>query len=715
MAQRNPVPPSTPRPEDLLNRELSWLDFNARVLEEAEDPSVPLLERVKFLSIVSSNWDEFFMVRVAGIWRQIDAGITQPGPDGLTPRQLLERVASKIHAYSARQHELFHAILEPQLEAEGIVILDPGRLHPAPAAFVLDHFERAVLPLITPLAVDTGHPFPRLGNRALVLVAELEAEAGPQEGSLPASELSFIHVPTTLATRFLRVPSAPGVHAFVMLEDVVRHHLARLFLGYAVRSCHLIRVTRDSDQPVEEDPSEDLLKTVEESLRDRRRGAVVRLQYEQGLSAKVLDLLIEEMELSPEDLYPSSGLTAFSDLMQLYAQVDLPHLKDQALPPLPVPQLDQAGTIFDAISRNDILLHHPYQSFDDSVARFVREAADDPKVLAIKMTLYRVTQTSPVAAALERAAERGKQVAAIVELRARFDEAANIAWARRLEKVGVHVVYGLPNHKIHCKACLVVRQERDGIRRYCHLGTGNYNERTSRIYSDLGLLTARPELGEDLANLFNMLTGYTRPPRFHRLLVAPQNLMQGLLDRIEREIAHARAGRPARMILKMNALVDPQVIQSLYEASREGVKVDLIVRGTCCLRPGVRGLSANIRALSILDRYLEHARVYHFANDGQPETLLSSADLMPRNLHHRVELAFPLVDPLLAAEVVEMLELQLHDTLKGRVLGPEGDVLRRGLDDQDPPLRSQVRLYEHALLASGAAAVTRKLPPLHEG
>ncbi len=704
--------PLIPRPEDLLNRELSWLDFNARVMEETEDPCVPLLERVKFLSIVSSNWDEFFMVRVAGIWRQIDAGITQPGPDGLTPRQLLERVSSRIHAYSARQHELFHAILQPRLEAEGIVILDPQELDAAQAAFVLDHFERALLPLITPLAVDTGHPFPRLGNRALVLVAELTAEDAHQDGGLPASELSFIHVPTSLASRFLRVPAPPGRHVFVMLEDVVRHHLGRLFLGYSVRSCHLIRVTRDSDLPVEEDPSEDLLKTVEESLRDRRRGAVVRLQYERGLSSRVLDLLIEEMELSPEDLYPSTGLTAFSDLMQLYAQVDLPHLKDTPLPPLPVPQLDGAGNLFEAIARHDILLHHPYQTFDDSVARFVREAADDPKVLAIKMTLYRVTQTSPVAAALERAAERGKQVAAIVELRARFDEAANIAWARRLEKVGVHVVYGLPNHKIHCKACLVVRQERDGIRRYCHLGTGNYNERTSRLYSDLGLLTARPDLGEDLANLFNMLTGYTRPPRFHRLLVAPQNLKQGLLDRIVREAFHARSGRPARMILKMNALVDPQVIQALYDASRDGVEVDLIVRGTCCLRPGVPGLSEHIRALSILDRFLEHARVYYFANDGQPEVLLSSADLMPRNLHHRVELAFPLVDPILAAQVVEMLELQLHDTLKGRVLGPDGEVLRRGLEGDGPPLRSQLRLYEHALLASGVGAVTRKLGPL---
>jgi polyphosphate kinase len=696
----------------MLNRELSWLEFNARVMEEAEDPTVPLLERVKFLSIVSSNWDEFFMVRVAGIWRQIDAGITQPGPDGLTPKQLLERVSSKIHTYSVRQHQLFHSDLEPRMRAAGIEILNPKHLDEAQSAFVLDYFERSLLPLITPLAVDTGHPFPRLGNSALVLVVELEPEEDLLDGDLPASELSFIHVPTGLASRFLRVPSDPGTHAFVMLEDVARHHLSRLFLGYGVKSCHAIRVTRDSDLPVEEDPSEDLLKTVEESLRDRRRGAVVRLQYEQGLSSKVLDLLIREMDLSPEDLYPSVGLTAFSDLMQLVGQVDLAQLKDTPLPPLPVAQLDHGGSIFDAISRNDILLQHPYQSFDDSVVRFVREAAEDPKVLAIKMTLYRVTTQSPVAAALERAAERGKLVAAIVELRARFDEAANITWARRLEKTGVHVVYGLPNHKIHCKACLVVRQEAEGIKRYCHLGTGNYNERTSRLYSDLGLFTARPEFGEDLSNLFNMLTGYTRPPKFHRLLLAPQHLKKALKERIQREIAQARDGQPARMILKMNALVDAQIIQMLYEASREGVKVDLIVRGTCCLRPGVPGLSENIRAISILDRFLEHARVYYFANQGQPEILLSSADLMPRNLDRRVELAFPLVDPLLASQVVEMLELQLHDTLKGRVLGPDGDVLRRGLDPDDPPLRSQVRLYEHTLLDSGVGALTRKLGPL---
>jgi polyphosphate kinase len=701
---------SAPRPENYLNRELSWLAFNERVLEEAEDPTVPLLERVKFLAIVSNNFDEFFMVRVAGIWRQIDAGITQPGPDGRTPRQMLESISARIHALAERQHRMFHQNLEPLLALEGIQILKPEDLDPMQREYTRDYFERNLLPLITPLAVDTGHPFPRLGNRILVLMAELEAAEYLEEQDLPVSALAIIHVPATGSPRFLRVPAAAGGHPFVMMEDVVRLHLDQVFQGYSIRNCHALRVTRDSDLPVEEDPNEDLMKMVEEHLRSRRRGAVVRLQYEQGLSPALLDMLIEELELAPEDLYPTEGFAAFSDLMQLYGQVDLPHLKDPPLPPLPVPQLDSHASIFDLIARNDILLMHPYQSFDDSVVRFVREAADDPRVQAIKMTLYRISPTSPVAAALERAAERGKQVAAIVELRARFDEEANIAWARRMEKAGVHVVYGLPNYKTHVKACLVIRREAGGFRRYCHLATGNYNERTSRLYCDIGLFTARPEFGEDLANLFNLLTGYTRPPRMNRLILAPQHFRQAMYDRIDRERAHAQAGRPAGMILKMNALVDPFMVQRLYEASQDGVEVDLLVRGACSLRAGVPGLSGRIRVVSIIDRFLEHARVYHFRNGGDPETLVASGDLMPRNLDHRVEVAFPLVDPIVATQVVEMLELQLHDTTKGRVLGPDGQVLRRGLDPAWPPLRAQYRLYEHSIMVSGIKAITQKLP-----
>ena len=428
MGMKNPFP----RPENILNRELSWLAFNERVLEEAEDPTVPLLERVKYLAIVSSNWDEFFMVRVAGIWRQIDAEITQPGPDGRTPRQMLEAVSSRIHQLATRQHKVFHKTLEPLLNAEGIFIHKPEDLDEAQRDFTRDYFVRNLLPLITPLAVDPGHPFPRLGNRVLVLMAELEAEDSLDDETLPVSGLAIIHVPTAMTPRFLRIPSVAGQQVFMILEDIVRMHIAQVFQGYTIRNCKALRVTRDSDLPVEEEPGEDLMKTVEEHLRSRRRGAVVRLQYEEGLAPALLEMLIEELELSPEDLYPTEGFAAFSDLMQIYTQVDLPRLKDGPLPPLPVPQLEGPGSIFQAIARHDILLSHPYQSFDDSVVRFVREAADDPKVLAIKVTLYRISPTSPIAAALERAAERGKQVAAIVELRARFDEAANIAWARRM-------------------------------------------------------------------------------------------------------------------------------------------------------------------------------------------------------------------------------------------------------------------------------------------
>ncbi|MBP1625894.1 MAG: ppk 1 [Holophagaceae bacterium] len=698
-----------PRPDDFLNRELSWLAFNERVLEEAEDPLVPLLDRVKFLAIVSSNWDEFFSVRVAGIWRQIDAGITQPGPDGRTPRQLLDEISGRIHGLSSRQHAIFHDTLKPQLRAEGIHILKPDQLTDFQREFIQGYFEQTIAPLITPLAVDNSHPFPRLGNRALVLMAELEAEERLEEERLPVSELSIIHVPLTVAPRFLRLPSPQGGYAFVILEDVIRMFAHQVFSGYSITNCNAIRVTRDMDLPLDEDPYEDLMKTVEEHLRSRRRGATVRLQYEEGLSPNLLDTLIEELELAPEDLYPTQGFAAFSDLMQLYDQIDLPHLKEAPMPPLPVPQIEQAHSIFDAIAKHDILVNHPFQSFDDSVMRFLREAADDPNVLAIKMTLYRMSRQSPIASALERAAERGKQVAAIVELRARFDEEANIAWARRLEKAGVYVVYGMPTHKTHGKACLVIRREASGIKRYCHLSTGNYNEKTSRLYSDLGLFTARPEFGEDLSNLFNLLTGYTRPPKFHRLIIAPQSFRQALYDRIDRERQHAREGKPARMILKSNALADGPMIQHLYEASQDGVRIDLIVRGSCCIRPGVPGLSENIRVVSILDRFLEHARVYHFANNGEPETILASGDLMSRNLDNRVEVAFPLVDPIVAAQVVELLELQLQDTVKGRVLGPDGSVIRRGLDPNGPRLSSQIKTYEHLLFVSGAKFVTQKL------
>ena len=467
----------------------------------------------------------------------------------------------------------------------------------------------------------------------------------------------------------------------------------RLYHGYEILSAHAIRVTRDADVPLTGGRStEDLLKAIEESLRERRMGDAVRLQYDPDLPPAVLGRLVTELELEPGDLYPGEGFTAFTDLGQLYAAVDLPHLKDRPLVPHPVRAFESAADVWSAIRESDVLVHHPYQPFD-VVTRFVQDAATDPRVLAINMTLYRVSPSSPIAKALTLAAQAGKEVAVLVELRARFDEEANIRWAQALEEVGAHVVYGLPGYKTHCKACLIVRQEPDGIRRYCHLSTGNYNARTGGIYADLGLFTCRPEFGEDLTELFNLLTGYTRPVRFNHLLVAPTGLRQALVEKIRRESAHARAGRPARIVAKVNSLVDWPIIQELYDASQAGVQIDLIVRGTCCLRPGVPGMSERIRVVSIIDRFLEHARVYCFENGGATEYYLASADWMPRNLDHRVETAFPILDPRLQAEIRQMLDVQLADTAKAHLLQPDGTSVR-ARPDGSAALRSQERLYE---------------------
>jgi len=665
----------------LLNRELSWLEFNRRVLEEAGDPTVPLLERVKFLAIFSSNLDEFFMIRVAGLKRQIAAGDREPGSDGLTPAEAMAAIAARVHELVEAQHRCFLQDLQPQLAAEGIRILRPKEIDEAQQQFLDEYFRRTLLPVLTPLAIDPGHPFPYLGNRSLCLVASLRPTG---DSVLPHTLLSVVHLPGQVVPRFVALPGPRGQYNFMLLEDVIRLHLPRLYHGYQVLSCHAIRVTRDSDLQLPRERAEDLLATVEEGLRERRFGAAVRLQYEAELPSPVLQALVEELELAPEDLYEDRGFAAFSDLFQLYHAVDLPRLKDRPLPPLPVPEFDTAPDVFSAIRGGDILVHHPYQTFD-VVTRFLREAARDPQVLAIKMTLYRVSPTSPIAQALLQAAENGKEVAVLVELQARFDEEANIHWARRLEEVGAHVVYGLVGYKTHCKACLVVRQEADGIRRYCHLATGNYNVRTGALYVDLGLFTCRDTFGEDVTELFNLMTGYTRPRAFHHLIVAPTHLRDAMVARIRREAAQARAGWPARIIAKLNSLVDRTLIEELYAASQAGVTVDLIVRGICCLRPEVPGLSERIRAISIVDRFLEHARILYFENAGSPEYLLTSADWMPRNLDRRVEVAFPVLDPALQARLRQILDVQLQDTVKARRLLPDGRSERS---------RPQERLYE---------------------
>ena len=675
----------------MINRELSWLDFNRRVLEEAQDPTVPLLERVKFLSIFSSNLDEFFMVRVADLKQRIWAGDQSAAADGLSPAQTLAAVSERVQALVLEQHRTFLEDVQPRLVAEGIRIVRPKEVTPEQARVVEAYFHKTLLPVVTPLAIDPGHPFPHLVNRALCLVVSLR----PTEASvLPSAALAVIHIPAQVVPRFIRLPGAPGEYNFMLLEDVIRLNLSRLYHGYEILSAHAIRVTRDADvQPLPSRKDGDLLKEIEQSLRERRMGDAVRLQYDPDLPQEVLSRLVEELELEPTDLYAGEGFTAFTDLVQLYSAVDMPRLKDRPLVPHPVPAFESAPDVWSAIREGDILVHHPYQPFD-VVTRFVQEAATDPRVLAINMTLYRVSPTSPIAKALTIAAQAGKEVAVLVELRARFDEEANIRWAQALEEVGAHVVYGLIGYKTHCKACLVVRREADGIRRYCHLATGNYNVRTGGIYADLGLFTCREAFGEDLTEIFNLLTGYTRPVRFNHLLVAPTGLRDALAQKIRREAAHARAGRPARIVAKVNSLVDWPIIQELYEASAAGVEIDLIVRGTCCLRPGVPGLSERIRVVSIIDRFLEHARIYSFENGGTPEYYLASADWMPRNLDHRVEIAFPILDPRLQAQVSEILEVQLRDSVKARILQPDGSTVRAKSMGSEVPLRSQERIYE---------------------
>ncbi len=673
------------------NRELSWLDFNRRVLEEAQDPSVPLLERIKFLAIVSSNLDEFFMVRVAGLKRQLRAGDQRRGPDGLTPEEVYLQVSRLAHELSDEQHRCFIDELQPELVSAGVRLVRPEDVSPEQRAFLEQYVRHTLLPVLTPLAIDPGHPFPHLANRSLCLVASLRADS---PSPLPETKLVVVHLPSQVVPRFVPLPDAPGRHAFILLEDLVRLYMPWLYHGYSILSCHAIRVTRDAEFEAIEPHSQNLLVAVEAGIRERRMGDAVRLQYDAALPKGVLGTLLEELELQPEDLYPGEGFTAFADLFQLHAAVDIPRLKEPPMPPHGVPAFENAPDIWSAIRAGDILVHHPYQSFD-AVTRLVREAAFDPKVLAIKMTLYRVSPTSPIAQALTVAAERGKEVAVLVELKARFDEEANIRWAQALEAVGAHVVYGLPDYKTHCKACLIVRQDPDGIRRYCHLATGNYNAKTAGVYGDLGLFTCRESFGEDLTELFNLLTGYMRPRPMHHLLMAPTQLREGLLERLNRETEHAKAGRRAQIILKMNSLVDPVLIEALYAASCSGVSISLIVRGICCLRPGVVGRSERIRVVSIIDRFLEHARVFYFANDGSPEYLLSSADWMPRNLDHRVEVVFPVLEPALQRQVHEILEVQLADTVKARELGPDGRSRRCRAEDA-APLRSQDRLYAMA-------------------
>jgi len=698
-------------PALFINRELSWLEFNQRVLEEALDESEPLLERLKFLSIVSSNLDEFFMVRVAGLKRQVRSQTVQRGPDGLTAEEQLQAIAARCHAMVREQYRCLREKILPGLARQGIVYHPVASLKPQQLQEVDDYFHRQVFPVLTPLAIDPGHPFPQLRNRSVNLAVVLRS---PKILSAPAY-LAVVQVPGVLP-RIVRL-SGKG-YPFVLLEEVIASQVHELFRGLEVEGCYAFRVTRDSDLNFDEEEAEDLLETIEQELRKREWGDCVRLEVSQDCSDFVMRELFAALGITEQDVYSIAGPLNLCDFMELYQAVDDGKLRYKPYVAPIVPALARQSDIFAALRAGDILLHHPYDSFT-SVVDFVEQAAEDPDVLAIKQTLYRAGGDSPIVRALQRAAENGKQVTVLVELKARFDEENNIAWARQLEQAGVHVVYGLVGLKTHCKLLLVVRREEDRLRRYVHLGTGNYNATTARLYTDLGLMTCKLTFGQDVSRLFNILTGYSEFPEWRKLSVAPLDLKDKILAMIDREAKFSKPDHPGRIIAMMNSLVDPDAIRALYRASQAGVEIDLIVRGICCLRPGLPGVSENIRVRSIVGRYLEHPRIFYFGNNGEPEVYLSSADWMPRNFNGRVESMFPIDDPALKQRLIdEILGLALADNVKARVLHPEGHYTRVQPAEGEPRVNFQEELMRRA--QAQAQAHSRPLSvdfirQIHEG
>jgi polyphosphate kinase len=660
-----------------INRELSWLEFNARVLHEAFDPRNRLLERVKFLSIFSTNLDEFYMVRVAGLRRQIATGVQHVPPDGMTAVQQLEAIKKCVADLLEQQGKCLYEVLLPELAEHDIRIVGMDELDPEEVKRIDAFFESQVFPVLTPLAVDPGHPFPYISNLSLSLAVLIH---DPSTGSSP---LARIKVPKSLPRW---VPFGKENH-FVPLEQVIGAHLGALFPGMEIRGYSTFRLTRYSDLDLaNSDEDDDLLTQIEEQVFQRRFAEVVRVEVEKGISPELRDMILAELledqppempALTEEDMIETGPLLDLGDLMWL-ATMNIPELRDTPFIPATPPELrDTARSIFDSIRQGDILVHHPFDSFTASVEHFLLAAAHDPDVLALKMTLYRTSGDTEIVRALTEAAQRGKQVAVLIELQARFDEVNNIAWARTLEGFGVHVAYGLPGLKTHTKTALVVRKEADGIRRYAHIGSGNYNSQTARVYTDLGLLTANPSIGADLTDLFNSLTGFSRQNSFRNLLVAPRNMRSRFTEMVDREAEHARAGKPARIIAKMNALVDSEIIRHLYDASQAGVDIDLIVRGICCLRPGIPEVSERIKVISIVGRFLEHSRIFYFSNDGNEEIYFGSADWMPRNFDRRVEVVAPIEDRNLHPRVCSLLETCLSDNREAWDLHSDGTYVQR--------------------------------------
>ncbi len=668
------------------NRELSWLAFNERVLALAEDERQPLLERMKFLAIFASNLDEFYMVRIAGLKRRADMGLQVTSPDGLTPREVLAALGDRTAALAERHARCFLDTVGPGLEDEGIHIRRWDALDEEEKSRLGEYFRSKIFPVLTPLAVDPAHPFPYISGLSLNLaVLVRDAEGGGPD------RFARVKVPNNVP-RFVVVSQSAVEAEYLPLEDLIAAHLEMLFPGMQVVEHHLFRVTRNADFEVEEDRDEDLLQALERELMRRRFGPAVRLEVEDDIDDEIVELLVNEIDVEIEDVQRIPGLLDLSALWQVY-DIDRPALKERPFVPATNPRFAEGETpksVFSTMRDGDVLVHLPYESFATSVQRFIEQAAADPNVLAIKQTLYRTSGDSPIIDALIDAAEAGKQVVALVEIKARFDEQANIKWARALERAGCHVVYGVVGLKTHCKTALVVRQEGSSIRRYAHIGTGNYNPKTARHYEDLGLFTADPDICADITDLFNVLTGYSRQTDYRSLMVAPYGLRNGLIERIEREIAHAQDGRPGHIQFKTNHLVDEQIIDALYRASRAGVQIDLLVRTFCTIQSGVKGLSENISTRSILGRFLEHSRVYYFGNDGQPEYWIGSADLMHRNLDRRVEVLVQVSDPGCGKQLREQLDLAFAAQTMAWELGPDGNWTRTGDQDYQELLMHQL-------------------------
>lgn len=705
-AARTP-PVSAGRPI-YANREQSWLAFNRRVLEQARSPDNPLLERVKFLAIVSSNLDEFFEIRVAGIMQQADSEAAVLSIDGLTPREQLRRIYREVDALVEDQYTCWHAEVVPLLAEQGILFRAATQLEPEETAWAQAYFEAQVLPVLTPLAIDQAHPFPQLANKTLNILVALDHPETPNVEKL----MVIVPVPRSLPRIVQIAPEKSGPLRFIFLSEIIKLCAGSLSPGYQVVGAHAFRVTRNSDLYIDEEESENLLKKIEEELRNLRRGDAVRLEIDDGVDGKLSATLCGHLGLDPAHAFRLRGPLNLFRLMSLYETLDRPDLKFPAFVPADCAPLRAYKSVFEAIRERDLLLHHPYDSFTP-VVEFIEQAARDASVLAIKQTLYRTSGDSPIVRALIEASVAGKQVTALVELMARFDEANNIKWARELEEAGVHVVYGLVGQKTHCKCCLVVRREGAALRRYAHLGTGNYNPKTARLYTDFSLLTCRDHLTAEVAQLFNALTGLGRTPEFRHLLVAPFNLHARIQELIAAETEHARAGRPARIVAKMNKLVDPATIENLYAASQAGVQIDLIVRATCCLLPGVKGLSENIRLRNIVGRFLEHARIFHFENGGAPLVFCGSADWMPRNFFRRVEMVFPIEDPELRQRILtDVLAIELRDNHDAREFRPDGTYAVPSRPEGAESFSAQKYFMVAAALrtAATAAALAAKTP-----